>query len=223
MSARDQYNNRSNEGRGDRNDTRGNEGRGQGRAQPNKEDPVARAQQRREGEDAARHWESMGLYIWADHWRRWAISPVGTPRPPNYHAGIAHLGGASASDPRSKLYPGYNGEKGSLEAFMGQDHYQKWLNKDKRKADRQASPYSENDLLYDSDGKPVMENGKPVRILDKLRMQGVAEKIAQSNESSLCELGKATNEKGHPYLLIRKLKELRDAYPEFYKMGNDIM
>ena len=221
-------------GGGNRGGGRGGGGRRGGGGGRSKPKPLSEDElrQRREGEKAARMWESQGLYVWAEHWRKWAVSPVGTPQPPNYHTR------PTFEDPRTKMYAGMTGgfkgphrnietKDGTLESNMGYDNYIRWRDKDQRKADRAARPYSENDYfveyLKDENGNIVKGEDKQPIVTKKtkcLDVFTVQKTDRREDEKTMKELGEITNEKGHPYLLVRKAKEMRKKYPEFYKVSS---
>lgn len=222
MSNRSNRSNNSNNRGGGRRQGQNNRRGGHGGREKRRELTEEELRQRREGFRAAKHWESMGFYVWAEHWRQWAVSPLGTPQPPNYHTppDSRNTKLPYNSDKRNKMYRSckinsFDDRRrrdeswdGSLETFMGRENYRRWRDRDHRRVERQGKPYTESDT--------VTIDGNEVHVLETMR-RNTSIKIVQNREKTNRELGRITNDKGHPYLLIRKLNEARKSYPEFYR------
>jgi len=152
--------------------------------------PATEVQRRREAIAYARQLRSANLFVWAEHWERWANGSPNEPQPPNYHTDNVE------QDPRTKTY------SGTLRSPMGDDQYYVFMN---REANRNFS--TTGFRAGGGNGSQCVAS-----------CEGCAEDVGpKQDEITNAELGQMLDNKGHPALLLKKLRDLQQRFPEYYK------
>jgi hypothetical protein len=175
--------------------------RNRGRRNNKKNAPVDLWDAKRKSDalQTAKHLKAQGMHAWAVHWEKYANSPAGTPQPPNYHTYPASFGDES-SDPRMAVYPRLPSDS------MSSTEYEYWMNRQKHRPD-----------MYKGASTSGGGGGGASQQLRKEDMTTEEKMTKLSNK----ELGEITDEKGNPYLLLKKLRNLQKEHPQVYRKSND--